>query len=127
MRRILTTWMLAFLLLAPVACGAAEPGEEETGTTAEESEAGAPDASEADGEAGEDEALADAGAAADEAAAGESDAAGEEGAADAAAEEGAEPGPTLSPEEVDLITNFRPPSKGSEDALVTVYEFSDYI
>jgi hypothetical protein len=26
-----------------------------------------------------------------------------------------------------LIENFRPPSKGSDEALVTIYEFSDYI
>ena len=111
MRRVLTMGMLAVLLLAPVACGGADP-EAAPDAAADAAQEAAPDAPDADAS------LAEAGDA-DPAAATADPAAGE----DAAAAEA----PTLTPEEVELITNFRPPSKGSEDALVTLYEFSDYI
>ena len=126
MRRVLMTWMLAFTLLAPVACGVTEePAADapesavEGGEAEAESGAEAPDASE-EGEAGDE------GSAAVDAS-GEAAEASAEAGAEAGGEEAAEPGPTLSPEEVELIQNFSPPSKGNEDALVTIYEFSDYI
>ncbi|MCB0215231.1 MAG: hypothetical protein H6648_09280 [Caldilineae bacterium] len=118
MRRVLTTGMLAILLLAPVACGGADP--EAAPDAADLTQEAAPDAAEADAslvEAGDADPAA---ATADPALA--DGTAGAEGADPATAE-----APTLTPAEVELITNFRPPSKGSEDALVTLYEFSDYI
>jgi len=37
------------------------------------------------------------------------------------------PSPTTDPAVIALIQSFKLPAKGSEDALVTVYEFSDYL
>lgn len=37
------------------------------------------------------------------------------------------PSPTTDPAVIELIQNFKLPSKGPEDALVTIYEFSDYL
>jgi hypothetical protein len=115
MRRKPLLGLLAILLLAPAACGViggpAEDTPETDGAVVEESASTA---------TGESDAAADDAAVAD--ASGTALATGEAGA-----EEDLAPAATLSPEEVSLIENFRPPSKGSDDALVTIYEFSDYI
>jgi len=47
------------------------------------------------------------------------------GAGTAAASAG--PTPTTDPAVIELIKNFELPGKGPDDALVTVYEFSDYL
>ena len=100
-------------MLAPAACGIQEEGEPGAGEApAEISET---EGGDAEAETTDAEGVAEAGE--------------DAGAADGAELDGeaADAAPTLTAEEVDLIQNFRPPSKGSDDALVTVYEFSDYI
>lgn len=106
--------LLVLLLLAPAACGVMDgPAEDATEAESTAQDEGAANSAE------EGEGAADAVATAD--------GSGVEAAAEAGTEEDLAPAATLSPEEVELIENFRPPSKGSDDALVTIYEFSDYI
>jgi hypothetical protein len=45
----------------------------------------------------------------------------------AAAAATAGPSPTTDPAVIALIQSFKLPTKGPEDALVTIYEFSDYL
>ncbi len=120
MRGTWKAWMVAGLLLLPAACGSMMPGEQEPPADEVAESGGAAQVGDAAGEPAAD-AESDA-SAADETTEGAD-------AADAADEAPAEAdaGPTLSADEVDLIQSFRPPSKGSADALVTIYQFSDYI
>jgi len=110
--------LLAGLLLAPVAC--TQLTERGSGTVEE-----AADDTEADTGAEESDAATDPEADTDTEA--EAQDGGPSQEQIAAATGTAAALPTLSAEQVDLISNFRPPVKGSEDALITVYEFSDYL
>lgn len=119
MRGTWRAWMVAGWLLLPAACGSMMPDGQEPPAADEVAQSGEA----AEDAAGEPAADAGADAAAVDGTTEGSDAAG---AADEAPAE-SDAGPTLSPEEVDLIQGFRPPSKGSDEALVTIYQFSDYI
>lgn len=125
MRRAALGVLLAGLLLAPVACsqlterGSGTVEEAADGTESDDTEAADAEAA-PEGEA-DAEADVEAGAGADAQDGGPSP------EQIAAATGTAAALPTLSAEQVELITNFQPPSKGAEDALITVYEFSDYL